>query len=448
MSKEWFGAIKNGNLTKVKELLSENPTFLHSLSHDKETAIIKASENGRLTVVRFLLKNGANPNDHDKTDVCQSSLILASHKGHTDVVAILLDAGANIEYQNSQCETALITAAQEGQIEVVRLLILHGANANHQNADGETASSLASSLLRGHAKTEMINLLKTSIEQMLFEISASDDDNNAHEVEIILNKNPGINVNKLCEIFKENPWTATPLYIASKNCNTDVVIILLNHKDIEINATSVAGETPLYIASKFDCADVIKLLLEHGAEPNIADEFGRTPLYAASSINSPDAVNILLENGVDDVNIKENLLGKTPLFAACENGHTDIADALLIARADINTKNNNGKTPLFAACEKGHKEIIKILLFRGANLYDKDNIGRTCFDVANEEIVSILKQWTTIMFIDVLQKNNAYNKLDFKTIEDIYKYQGGKKRKSRKTMRKKRGSRKSIRKKH
>ena len=59
MSKEWFDAIEIGNLTKVEELLSENPTFLHSLSHDKETAIIKASENGRLAVVRFLLKNGA-----------------------------------------------------------------------------------------------------------------------------------------------------------------------------------------------------------------------------------------------------------------------------------------------------------------------------------------------------------------------------------------------------
>ena len=447
MSKEWFDTIEIGNLTKVEELLSENPTFLHSLSHDKETAIIKASENGHVDVVQYLLNYGANPNDNDKTDVCQSSLILASHEGHTDVVAILLDAGANIEYQNSQGETALITAAQEGRIKVVTLLLMYGADASRQNADGETALSLASSLLRGHVKIKISNLLNTSIEQMLFEISASDDDNNAHEVEIILNKNPGINVNKPCKTFKGKSWTATPLYIASKNCNTDVVRILLNHTDIEVNATSVAGETPLYIASKYDCADVITLLLEHGADPNIADEFGRTPLYAASSINSPDAVNILLENGVDDVNIKENLLGKTPLFAACENGHTDIADALLIAGADINTKNNNGKTPLFAACEKGHKEIIKFLLFRGANLYDKDNIGRTCFDVDNKEIASFLKQWTTIMFIDVLQKNNAYNELDFKTIEDIHQYQGGKKRKSRKTMRKKRKSRKTMRKK-
>jgi len=312
-------------------------------------------------------------------------------------------------------------------------------DASRPNADGKTASSL----LRGHAKTEMINLINTSIEQMLFDISASDDDNNAHEVEIILNKNPGIDVNKLCKIFKKKPWTATPLYIASKNCNADVVRVLLNHKGIDVNAKSVSGETPLYIASEYDCADVIILLLEHGADPNIADEFGHTPLYAASSINSPDAVNILLNNAADvNVDVKENLLGKTPLFAALENGHTDIADALLVAGADINTKNNNGKTPLFTACEKGKKKIIDFLLSRGANLYDKDNDGRTCFDVANKEIASILKQWTTTLFIDVLQKN-----LDLKNIEDFHQYQGGKKRGSRKTMRKKRGIRKSMKRK-
>ena len=159
MSKEWFGAIENGNLTKVEELLSKNNSLLHSLSHDKETAIIKASENGRLTVVRFLLKNGANPNDHDKTDVMQSPIILASHEGHTKVIKLLLDAGANINYQNSQGETALIVAAQEGQFKVVKLLLLHGADASRPNADGETALSLASSLLRGHAKTQMCGLL-------------------------------------------------------------------------------------------------------------------------------------------------------------------------------------------------------------------------------------------------------------------------------------------------
>jgi ankyrin repeat protein len=274
-----------------------------------------------------------------------------------------------------------------------------------------------------------------SIEQQLFDAAAEDD--TADKIAQILNENPSIDINKQCTIFKGKKWKATPLYNASKHCNTDVVRILLNFKDIDVNAKSVAGETPLYVASKYDCGEVITLLLQNGANPNLADDFGHTPLHAASSINSQDAVDILLENGTD-INIKENLLGNTPLFAALENGHIETADALLFSGADINIKNNNGETPLFVACKKGKIEIIDFVLSRGANIHVKNNYGLTCFDVANEEVKSVLKQWMTTMLVGVLQENNAYDSLDLKNIEDFNEYQGGKKRKRRSNKRKKR----------
>ena len=67
-------------------MLHNNNSLLHSRSHDNETAIIKASENGHLNVVKYLLKKGANVNDMDETTVRQSSLILASFEGHENVL--------------------------------------------------------------------------------------------------------------------------------------------------------------------------------------------------------------------------------------------------------------------------------------------------------------------------------------------------------------------------
>ena len=45
--------------------------------------------------------------------------------------------------------------------------------------------------------------------------------------------------------------------------------------------------------------------------------------------------------------------GSTPLFYACQEGHTEIVTKLLAANADVNQPNNNDVTPLYVACENG-----------------------------------------------------------------------------------------------
>ena len=158
---EWFHAVETGDLSMVKELLSKDGNLLHARSHDRETAIIKASENGRLDVVRFLLKNGANPNDEDATSAGQTPLIHASFNGHIEIIKLLLDAGADIEKKNHiPGEGPLITAVQEGQLKVVKLLLEMSANPNVENTEGETVHMLATTFLRGDTKTKMCAVLE------------------------------------------------------------------------------------------------------------------------------------------------------------------------------------------------------------------------------------------------------------------------------------------------
>lgn len=161
---DWFDAVETGDLAMVKELLSKDGNLLNARSHDRETAIIKASENGRLAIVRFLLKNGANPNDEDATSAGQTPLIHAAFNGHTEIIKLLLNAGADIEKKNHiPGEGPLITAVQEGQLEVVKLLLKMGANPNVENADGENALALATTFLRGDTKTKMCALLEKPV---------------------------------------------------------------------------------------------------------------------------------------------------------------------------------------------------------------------------------------------------------------------------------------------
>jgi hypothetical protein len=156
---EFVKAAQNGDLNEVKRLFALNPGIINEKDREKDTAIMKACRDcNAVNVVAFLLENGANINDREYHDLIdQTPLIIAAFNGCTDIVRMLLDAGANIEHKNDQGENALISAVQEGHIDTVKLLLDAGADVNQSNTDGETALDLA---IRLRQKKELIDLLR------------------------------------------------------------------------------------------------------------------------------------------------------------------------------------------------------------------------------------------------------------------------------------------------
>ena len=53
--------------------------------------------------------------------------------------------------------------------------------------------------------------------------------------------------------------------------------------------------------------------------------------------------------------------GETPLHWAAQEGHTEIARALITAGAKVNLADNYGRTPLNLAALHGHTETVEIL---------------------------------------------------------------------------------------
>jgi len=70
-------------------------------------------------------------------------LALASRFGHADIAAILLDRGADINFQKPGDNTALIEAAIAGRRDVIDLLVSRKADLNRVGEDGGTALALA-----------------------------------------------------------------------------------------------------------------------------------------------------------------------------------------------------------------------------------------------------------------------------------------------------------------
>jgi ankyrin repeat protein len=106
MEKEIFRAAKNGDVQKIKEILSQHPELIHARDSDDSTPLHCAAWKGHIEVVHLLLMAGADVNLHNKN-------------GHWGT-------------------TPLHAAAHGNQAAVAELLIQHGADLNAVDANGKT----------------------------------------------------------------------------------------------------------------------------------------------------------------------------------------------------------------------------------------------------------------------------------------------------------------------
>lgn len=98
-----------------------------------DLALRFAAEAGHTKVVSLLLDHGANI--HADND---AALVWSVNKGRKEVVELLLDRGANLHVQNDR---PLRLAAEQGHKEVVELLLNRGANI-HTNEDQPVSLAL------------------------------------------------------------------------------------------------------------------------------------------------------------------------------------------------------------------------------------------------------------------------------------------------------------------
>ena len=107
------------------------------------TPLHLACHEGSEDVIAFLLEHGADPNC-----VCsagQTALHLAANSGRLNVVHLLVEHGAAVDAATHQeQQTALHLASAKGHLAIVSLLLHAGADTKAVNAAGGTAFDVAS----------------------------------------------------------------------------------------------------------------------------------------------------------------------------------------------------------------------------------------------------------------------------------------------------------------
>ena len=143
---------------------------------------------------------------------------------------------------------------------------------------------------------------------------------------------------KNIQVEARNSQDESPLMMAAIRGQLDIARQLID-KDADVNKP---GWAPLHYAvssTQGDALAVAKLLLDNSAYVDAASPNGTTPLMMAAMYGTPEAVKLLLEESADPT--LKNQLGLTAIDFARRANRNDVAE--LIATAIRARQPNTGK---------------------------------------------------------------------------------------------------------
>ena len=350
------------------------------------TPLLDACMNGRLELVKLLIKSGADVNLSRNDGLNAICMLERDSENYVSILNELIDAGANVDVYGG---TAIQGAIAESNIEAIKLLLNSGANLDIQSTDeflnGRTPFM---SLLNGNA----VDLGEDEEQEIFFSF---------------LQKIGNVNIIDLDG--KSLLSYAIDTYIGSDEFGLLVFDKILYNESIDINQTDNNGNTVLtslllsmeeegFATYEFydDERYKIESLLISGANIDILNHKEESPMIVSNRIGNKKIID-LLENRDGLINV-ENHMGRTPLFVACLQGHIEKVNWLINKGAYLNAKNTCSKIPrgidlhgtfiqthdgtvkqkLFTALMASQNlETIRALILAGADINQKDSDGNT-----------------------------------------------------------------------
>jgi len=138
-----FEAASLGEGDTLLHLIEKDPDQANTYSVDGFTPLGLASFFGHTELVKMLLDKGANPNIAANNQFKVTPLHSACAISNYDIAEILIKNGANVNAKQMQNVTPLHSAAHNGQSKLVNLLIENGADINSKMENGQTPLFMA-----------------------------------------------------------------------------------------------------------------------------------------------------------------------------------------------------------------------------------------------------------------------------------------------------------------
>ncbi|MCW5911730.1 MAG: ankyrin repeat domain-containing protein [Cyclobacteriaceae bacterium] len=294
-------ASKNGDLDTVKKMVDKCPELIYA-QYNYTPLIHFAVREGHLSLVTYLLKNGAH----------------------------------NPDYRTYPFQDTLQTIAHDrGYDEIVTLLNEYAADSLLHKFKGDNGKIF-------YNRTEL---------QKEFEKAV--DNNDLEKTEKILKQHP--------EFAKDETyfWGEGILTFAAKENNRSMIDLLLSYG---AKVPDILKWTQFYY---FEHDDGAAYMMEKGMNPNTMSWHHVTILHDMAQKGNLYKAELLIKYGAD-INPIDEEYQSTPLGMAARWGHIEMVNYLLKKGAAPNRAGASWATPLAWAKKKGHTEIEKRLTEAGA----------------------------------------------------------------------------------
>ena len=376
-------------------LLRGADVYLVTSNDNSCLAVAADAVNEHTDVVRALLSAGANVNGRVAGF---SALHIASGRGHTDIVNILLYNGAQTETRDDDGYTPLWYAAANGHNDLLFALVSAGADVNAQANDGYSALDIAS--YKGY-----IDIMKVLLNNGVH-IESRDPDNsgctplltavfNGRTDAVRALVSAGANVNA------QNNFGYSALATASEKGYIDVVNVLLD-SNASVETRNTHGCTSLWLAASNGHTQVIEALVAHGADVNAINYSGRLPLSTAAMNGHTDAVLMLIRQ---NANRKFPECIDCPIALTAVLGKNNVETILQLLKDRTNSESVNATdstniTALMLAADLGRLESVKILIEHGADIH-----GRDCDNIQAKDRASYSGHTDVVSYLSKCSSN-------------------------------------------
>ncbi|GLV36717.1 Ankyrin 2 [Carabus blaptoides fortunei] len=300
------------------------------------------------TILEFRLKNENIPWTeliYNKTG--DSILHIAARLGQEDIVNYIVSSWSpkQVDIRNNDCKTPLHEAAQFSQGKIAKILLDNGAQVDAIKRADWTPLMLACTKC-GAASYETVQCISSRCASV--------------------------------QLVNKDGWT--PLHVASRTGDIQIVKHLLQINDKIINCRTNNGRTLLHIAALHGNLEIVQLLLEkYEINVNSKDKCGNTPFHDGVCSANIDVVKMLVAKNCDVLSVNNAELQALHLTAS--EGLVEMTEYLVKElKLDPNVKTSNNVTALHCAARKKQRDVMHILINLGADESICDSHGRLAAD--------------------------------------------------------------------